>query len=159
DPALQNLVADYEKASGNKVELSIIPFAPLRQKEVSAIESGVVPDIMEAADLEFAPLYAWQDKLVEVSDIVEAQKKDFSKISLDSCNLYNGQTKKRGYYMVPMKISGWPFHIWGSLVEKAGFKVADLPTTWDKFLDFFMPVQDELRKQGMRRVYAYGYQL
>ena len=47
-------------------------------------------------------------------------------------------TKKRGYYMVPMKISGWPFHIWRSLVEKAGFKVENLPKTWDPFLDFFI---------------------
>src|SRR5258708_28251680 len=61
--------------------------------------------------------------------------------------------------MVPMKMTGWPFHIWGSMVEKAGFKVADIPNKWDAFLDFFMPVQDALRKQGMRNVYAYGYQL
>jgi len=61
--------------------------------------------------------------------------------------------------MVPMKISGWPFHIWNSLVEKAGFKIADIPNTWDAFLDFFKPVQDSLRKQGMRNIYAYGYQL
>src|SRR5437588_8839862 len=61
--------------------------------------------------------------------------------------------------MVPVKMSGWPFHIWGSMVEKAGFKVADITKTWDAFLDFFMPVQDALRKQGMRNVYAYGYQL
>src|SRR5262249_33880070 len=73
--------------------------------------------------------------------------------------LYNGVTKKRAYTMVPMKMTGWPFHIWKSLVEKAGFKVSDIPDKWDAFLDFFMPVQDNLRKQGMRKVYAYGYQL
>jgi len=48
DTALNKLVADYQKVSGNKVNLSIVPFAPLRQKEVSAITSGLVPDIMEA---------------------------------------------------------------------------------------------------------------
>jgi ABC-type glycerol-3-phosphate transport system substrate-binding protein len=31
--------------------------------------------------------------------------------------------------------------------------------TWDAFLDFFMPVQDKLRAQGMRNIYSYGYQL
>ena len=61
--------------------------------------------------------------------------------------------------MVPMKLASWPFHIWRSLVEKAGFKVSDIPNTWDAFLDFFKPVQDKLRAQGMRNVYAYGYQL
>src|SRR5262245_12263711 len=159
DASFIRMAAEYEKASGNKIEHSLIPYAPLRQKEVSAIQSGVVPDVMEAADLEFAPLNSWDDKLVDVSDIVETQKRDFVPIAVDSCFLYNGVQKKRGYYMVPMKISGWPFHIWGSLVEKAGYKISDLPNTWDAFLDFFKPVQDKLRAQGMRNIYAYGYQL
>jgi len=46
DSALKKMVADYEKASGNKIDLSIIPFAPLRQKAVAALQSGVVPDIL-----------------------------------------------------------------------------------------------------------------
>ena len=37
DVALRKAVADYEKASGNKIELSIIPFAPERQKIISEI--------------------------------------------------------------------------------------------------------------------------
>src|SRR5436190_8662141 len=70
DAALNKLVADYQKVSGNKVDLSIVPFAPLRQKEVSAITTGLVPDLMEAQDLQFIPLNAWQDNLLDVSDIV-----------------------------------------------------------------------------------------
>ena len=159
DATLKKLVGEYEKASGNKIDLQIVPFAPLRQKNVAAIQTGVVPDIMETADLEFASLQSWDDKLLDVSDIVETQKTDYAPIAVDSCFLYNGATKKRGYYVVPLRITGWPFHIWGSLVEKAGFKVADIPNKWDAFLDFFMPVQDNLRKQGTRNIYAYGYQL
>jgi multiple sugar transport system substrate-binding protein len=159
DVSLNRLVTDYQKASGNKIDLSIVPFAPLRQKEVSAIESGAVPDLMATADLEFAPLYSWADKLLDVSDIVETQKADYAPIALESCYFYNNATKRRAYYMVPIFMTGWPFHIWKPLVEKAGMKISDLPNTWDAFLDFFKPVQDGLRKQGMRNVYAYGYQL
>ena len=159
DAALLKLVADYEKATGNKIDLSIIPFAPLRQKEVSAIQSGVVPDIMAAADLEFAPLNAWDDKLLDISDIVEPLKADYAPLAIESCNLYNSATKKRSYYMAPLIITGWPFHIWGSLVEKGGGKISELPNTWDAFLDYFKPVQDKLRAEGMRNIYAYGYQL
>ena len=36
DTAIKKIVADYEKASGNKIELSIAPFAPQRQKIVAA---------------------------------------------------------------------------------------------------------------------------
>src|ERR1700731_4658386 len=159
DTSLKKMVADYEKASGNKIDLSIIPFAPMREKAVAAIQSGVVPDVMNTPDLEFAPLNSWDDKFLDVSDIVETQKKDFAPIAIDSCFLYNGVTKKRGYTVVPLRITGWPFHIWRPLVEKAGFKISDLPNTWDAFLDFFMPVQDKLRADGMRNIYAYGYQL
>jgi multiple sugar transport system substrate-binding protein len=159
DTSFIKMVTEYEKASGNKIDYSLIPFAPLRQKAVSAIQSGVVPDIMETADLEFAALNSWDDRFVDVSDIVETQKKDFIPIAIESCFLYNNVTKKRSYTVVPLRVTGWPFHIWRPLVEKAGYKISDLPNTWDAFLDFFKPVQDSLRKQGMRNIYAYGYQL
>src|SRR6476661_2762765 len=45
DVAIKKIVADYQKASGNTIELSIMPFAPLRQKIVAAVTSGVVPDM------------------------------------------------------------------------------------------------------------------
>jgi len=159
DAAFKRMIAEYEKASGNRIDYSIIPFAPMGQKAISAITSGIVPDVMEVYYREFASLYSWDDKLIDVSDIVETQKADFTPIAIDSCSLYNGVTKKRGYYMVPMKIYGIPFHIWRSLVEKAGYKISDIPNTWDAFLDFFKPVQDKLRAHGMRNIYAYGYQL
>ncbi len=50
-----------------------------------------------------------------------------------------------------------PFHVWGSLVEKAGYKVSDIPKTWDAFIDFFVPVQKKLQEQGMRHTYAAGF--
>jgi multiple sugar transport system substrate-binding protein len=157
DAALHKLVADYEKASGNKIDLSITPFAPLRQKEVSAITSGVVPDVMEPQDLQFGPLNAWQDNLLDVSDVVETQKSHFNEIALIAMNLYNNGTKKRSYYGVPTKTAATPFHIWRSLVEKAGYKEADFPKTWDAFIDFFKPIQKKLQEQGMRHTYAAGF--
>src|SRR5205814_6982349 len=48
DVAYKKIVADYEKASGNKIDYSIMPFAPLRQKIVSAVTSGVVPDLYQS---------------------------------------------------------------------------------------------------------------
>jgi multiple sugar transport system substrate-binding protein len=159
DVAFKKLVADYQKASGNKIEESIIPFAPMRQKAISAIQAGVVPDILELADFQFLPLHAWDDNLTDVSDIVEPIKSQYIDTALRATHCYNNVKKKRAYYAVPMKCSAVPFNIWQSLIEKAGYKVSDIPNTWDAFLDFFMPVQDKLRAQGMRNIYAYGYQL
>ena len=159
DAAFRTMVADYEKQSGNKVEHSLTPYAALRQKEVSAITSGVVPEVMEVADFALAPLQSWDDKLVELDDIVEPIKAQFVSTALPCCYYYNNVTKKRSYYVAPMKIAAVPFHIWKSLVEKGGGKLSELPNTWDAFLDFFKPLQAQLRAQGMRNVYSYGYQL
>ena len=134
DSAFQKLAAAYEKASGNKLDYSIVPFAPLRQKEVSAVTSGVVPDVMEVADYFFAALNAWADHLLDVSDIVETQKSKFLDVATQSMYNYNNATKKRSFYGVPMKASAATFHIWKSLVEKSGHKVSDIPNKWDEFI-------------------------
>jgi multiple sugar transport system substrate-binding protein len=159
DVAFQNLAAAYEKASGNKLDYSIMPFAPLRQKEVSAITSGAVPDVMELADYFFAATNAWNDKLMDVSDIVETQKPKFLDVATRSMHLYNKETKKRSYYAVPMKASAATFHIWKSLVEKAGYKVSDIPNKFDEFIDFFKPMQQKLRDKGMRRAYSWALEV
>src|SRR5260370_23141813 len=63
DAAFKKMVAEYEKASGNKIDYTLIPFAALRQKAVSAITSGGVPDVIENLDLQFASLNSWDDRL------------------------------------------------------------------------------------------------
>src|SRR5580700_11447178 len=92
DVAFKKVLADYEKASGNKIEDSIIPFAPLRQKAVSAMTAGVVPDVMELADFSFLPLNAWADTLVDVSDIVEPVKAQYIDTALRGAYTYNNAT-------------------------------------------------------------------
>jgi multiple sugar transport system substrate-binding protein len=159
DSAYRAMVADYQKASGNTIDYTIIPFAPMRQKAVSAVASGVVPDCMETADFSFLYLNAWGDKLTDVGDIYETQTAHWSKNAHECSFAYNDATKKRSYYQVPWKSAAVPFHIWKSLVEKSGHKIADIPKTWDAFWEFFRPVQDGLRKAGMRTVYASGLQL
>jgi multiple sugar transport system substrate-binding protein len=159
DVSLRKAVADYEKASGNKIELSIIPFAPHRQKVISAITSGVVPDIMQSEPNEILQIYAWQDRWVDVSDVVDTQQTQFSETALQSAQAYNSVTGKRSFYGVPLRAVIVPCHIWRPLVEKAGLKIEDIPKTWDAYFDFFKKVQDNLRKQGERKVYGLGFQV
>jgi multiple sugar transport system substrate-binding protein len=42
------------------------------------------------------------------------------------------------------------------LVEKAGYKMEDIPKTWDAYYDFFKEVQKKLKGQGVRNVYGLG---
>ena len=148
DVAFKNIVADYEKASGNTIDYTLMPFAPHRQKIVSAMTSGVVPE-----------LYAWDNKLVDVSDVVETQKSQYSETALLTAFCYNSVEKRRSYYAVPYTCAVRPNHVWRPLVEKAGYRIEDAPKTWDAYYDFFKEVQKKLRGQGMRNVYGLGFQL
>jgi multiple sugar transport system substrate-binding protein len=159
DIAFKQMVADYEKASGNTIELSIVPFAPMRQKEIAAVTSGLVPDIINVGDYFFAVLSAWNDELVDLTDVIETQKSLFTPTALQTVNAYNNVSKKRSYYMIPHRIAVIPFHVWRSLLDKAGYKPADIPQTWDAFIDFFQQVQTKLRAQGMRNIYAYSFMI
>ena len=89
DVAVKKLVADYEKASGNTIDLSIVPFAPLRQKIISAVTSGVVPDMFSQSTNELIALLAWDDKLVDVTDVVETQKEEYTVTALLNAYCYN----------------------------------------------------------------------
>jgi multiple sugar transport system substrate-binding protein len=159
DAAYRAMVADYQKQSGNTIDYTIIPFAPMRQKMVSAVAVGVVPDLMETADFNFLYLNAWNNNLLDVSDVYEKQNANWSQNGHDCSWAYNNTAKKHSYYQIPWKSAAIPFRYWKSLVEKSGQKVSDIPNTWDAFNNFFRPVQDGLRKQGMRNIYAFGYQL
>jgi multiple sugar transport system substrate-binding protein len=61
--------------------------------------------------------------------------------------------------MIPHRAAVTPFHVWRSLVDKAGYRTSDIPKTWDAFLDFYHQVQTKLRAQGMRNIYAYSIQI
>ncbi len=159
DVSTKKVVDDYQKASGNNIELSIIPFAPERQKIISAITSGDVPDIITANQPEIIALYAYQDKLLDVSDVVETQKAQYNDAALLSAKCYNSVSKQRTFYGVPYLGATLPFHIWKSLVEKAGHQIADIPNTWDARWDFFKGVQKKLRDQGERNIYGLGLQV
>jgi multiple sugar transport system substrate-binding protein len=159
DISFKKIVADYEKASGNTIDHSIAPYAPMRQKIVSAVTGGVVPDVFQNTPAEIIALYAWDDKLVDVSDVVETQREEFTETALLTVRCYNNIEKKRSLYGVPYTVGASMNHIWRPLVEKAGYQMSDIPKTWDAYYDFFKDVQKKLRTRGMRHVYGLGFQM
>src|ERR1700732_644668 len=152
DVSFKKVVADYQKASGNTIDYSIIPFAPERQKIVSAVTSGVVPDLFQNNPFESIALFAWDDKLVDVSDVVATQKEEYTEAALLSVSCYNRVEKRRSFYGVPYTASVSTNHIWRHLIEKAGYNMGDIPKTWDAFYDFFKGVQKKMRERGRLKV-------
>ena len=152
DIAFKKLVEDYQKASGNKLDYTIIPFAPMRQKIVSAVTSGAVPDLFQNNPTEISALYAWDDKLVDVSDVIDTQRNQFTPASLAAAYSYNNVKKERGCYLIPYDQGGWINHVWSSLVKQAGYEMEDIPKRWDAYYNFFKDVQKKLREQGGRNL-------
>jgi hypothetical protein len=101
DVSFKNTVTEYEKASGNTIDYTLMPFAPHRQKIVSALTSGIVPDPFPNNPMEILALYAWDNKLVDVSDVIETQK---SHIPRRRCLLPSATTASRSG--VPIIFSG-----------------------------------------------------
>ncbi len=161
DAAFRSLIAAWEKASGNTINLTLLPGQALNEKIISALSGGQVPDLMYAdnAPAQIVPQNAWHDKLMDLGDVVATQKSELSATALQSAQFYNDVEKKRAFYGVPFKGATLNLPMWKSLIEKSGYKMSDMPTTWDAFFDFFEPVQKKLRAQGMRHTYGLGYTL
>src|SRR5579872_4261068 len=100
DVAFRKTVEDYQRASGNRIDLSIMPFTALNQKAISALTSGDVPDlIFHDAPATILPQFAWDNQLVDVSDVVEAHRSELSATSLLCSSFYNSVTKQRAFYL------------------------------------------------------------
>ena len=126
DEAFKNLVAAYEKASGNKIEFSLIPFGPAMQKIVAALTSGDMPDIMfhDIADQAVVPQNTWNDKLIDVS----RRRRDPEGSSSIPRRCWRPATtttspRSAASPTCRSRCGVLPFHVWNSMVEKAGFKL------------------------------------
>ncbi len=95
DAAFKKLVADYQKQSGNTIDFSLIPFAPLNQKTVSALTSGDVPDLIDINTDVLVPQNVWADKMIDVSDVVDTQKDAYHPTVYLATQYYNNVAKKR----------------------------------------------------------------
>src|SRR5690348_2513382 len=149
DRAMRQVCEDYMKESGNKLEYSLMPFMALNQKTISALTSGDVPDLvfMDAPET-ILPQNAWDDKLVDVSDVVAPYESQLSETAKLNSTFYNKTTKKRSYFLCPIKQGATPFHIWGDLVEKAGMKMEEIPKDWDGIWTYLKQTQKPLRGKG-----------
>ena len=158
--AVLDIVAEWEKATGNKVQLTFLPVADVTAKIVSGMTMGDVPDLIysDTGQNLIVPQAAWNDKLVDVSDVVATQQGEFVQSALDSAHFHNNVLKKRSYYGVPVKGATLMEEVWRPMIEEVGYKDADIPKTQDAYFDFFQDVQKKLRAKG-KRVYGLGYSM
>jgi len=98
DQALRDMVAIYEKESGNKIDLQIVPGPDLIIKLTAASQSGNVPDVVQAVTggTFYQPRAVWNDEILEIGDVVATRENAFLPAALNACRYYNKVTKSRG---------------------------------------------------------------
>jgi len=142
--AIINAMADWEKRTGTKVNLSFMSDPDLISKLIAGMQTGDVPDLVHCvtADRFLVPRAAWNNQLEDLTDVLETQKAELIPTALQASRYYNATQKKYSNYSVPIKCSTLMHNVWRPLVEEAGFSDADIPKTQDAFFDFFQTVHN-----------------
>ncbi|NES19060.1 MAG: carbohydrate ABC transporter substrate-binding protein [Symploca sp. SIO3E6] len=156
--ALAQIIAEWEKETGIKVVLDIIPQKDILKEIESAIASGNTPDIFYAgvADLTIIPRLAWNNQLADVSEVIEPLEDLYSKSVLAGVNYQNQVANQRGYYAVPIMQSAIHIHYWQDLLNKMGQDQESIPKDWEGFWQFWEEAQEQLPKSGQSDIYSVG---
>ena len=159
DDALIETIKKFEAKTGIKVELSQYAIQDMIPKTVAALDAGTVPDVAysDSYDVQAQGKWAYEGKLEDLTDIMEPIKDRFVQNTLEASILYNDVAKKKAYYGFPLKQQSMHVQIWNDMLEKAGFKVSDIPNDWTGYWTFWCDkVQPAIRKATGQRIYAVG---
>ena len=117
-------------------------------KTQAALEAGQPPDFLFGLVVDRGlDQWAYEDRLVDLTDAVGPLASLFDADALEASTLLNGRTGKRALYTLPMGRSTNHIHVWTSLLERAGFTLADIPKEWEAFWSFWCDrVQPAVRK-------------
>ena len=139
DDALIETIKKFEAKTGIKVELSQYAIQDMIPKTVAALDAGTVPDVAysDSYDVQAQGKWAYEGKLEDLTDVMEPIKGRFVQNTLDASVLYNDVTKKKAYYGFPLKQQSMHVEIWNDMLEKAGFKLSDIPTDWAGYWTFW----------------------
>lgn len=157
--ALKNLISKWEETSKTEVELTVIPQKDILADLENAVKEGSPPDIFYSGsgDLTVIPRLAWNNQLVDVSDIVLPLQDKYSLNALVGVNYRNRETNKRSYYAVPLMQSAIHIHYWEDLlINDVGERRDTIPKNWQDFWDFWAQAQEKLQKNSKEDLYSMG---
>jgi len=159
DDKFDEIVKAFEAETGINVDYSLFINEDTPIKALAALSAGQVPDLAFGFlfDLQHTSRWAYEGKLVDVSDVLEPMKDRFMPVALESVNLLNGETGERSYYAFPTQQQTAHIHVWNSLLKEIGQSVDDIPGTWNEFWQYYCDQQGELRQvTGNRNFYGVG---
>ena len=141
---------DYMKASGNKLDYSIMPFmAHEPEDDIGADQRRCAgPGVHGRAAVD--PAAECLGRQTGRRDRRRGCRTSRSSRRPRSCARPSTTRRRRSasYYLCPIKQGATPFHIWGDLVEKAGFKVSDDPEELGRVLELLQADAGAAARQG-----------
>ena len=153
------LVQSWEAATGKRARLKLVP-DELIGAELPKIgrDSIEVPDLVFSIGFttQYAPLLAWNDELLDLSDTVAAHQSRYVPAALSQVRYRNGRTGGRAYYALPIGQSDDFIHFWDSALAPIGLGRQDVPLEWAPFWRFWCEAQDALRRGGRAGPYGLG---
>jgi multiple sugar transport system substrate-binding protein len=161
DEAMRTVVNNWQKQTGNQVQLSFFTNDELTAKTERAVVAGHPPDIMmnQKAENILYPRLAWQGKLESVADLIEPVKTSYNKNILQSITYYNAEENRSDYYGVPVYQTTILIYYWQKLLASIGLSSQDIPQDWDSFWQFWQQAQVELKAKQNKDIYGLGFSL
>jgi multiple sugar transport system substrate-binding protein len=136
--AVRETIAAFKQGSGKQVELVLYPQDKLPYNVEAALKAGRPPDFAFGFDLnEHAARWAFDDRLVDISDVIGHFSDLFDPNALASVTWWNARTGQKALYGLPMGRTSNHLHVWKTLLEGAGYSLADIPRQWEAFWSFW----------------------
>jgi len=136
--AVREVIAAFEEKTGKQVELVFHPEPELPDTVVAAVEAGKPPDFaFSMVGIQDDVQWAYDGRLVDLTEAVGYFADQFDPYALDQVTLLDGTTGRRGLYLLPVGFATNHVHVWKSLLERAGFTLADIPSEWEAFWAFW----------------------
>jgi multiple sugar transport system substrate-binding protein len=148
DAAVRETIAAFEQRTGKQVEIAFYPIEELPAKADAAYRAGRPPDFAFSYDLpQTFSQWAFEDRLVDLTDAIGSFADMFDATAIADVRQVDGRTGRAGLYGLPIGRSTSHIHVWKSLLERAGFTLADIPRDWDAFWSFWCgQVQPAVRR-------------
>jgi multiple sugar transport system substrate-binding protein len=138
DEAVREVIAAFEQKTGKEVEVVQPTQTEIFDKAEAALDAGQPPDFLfGTTSARWVAQWAYEDRLAELEGALGPGLDLFDADAIEVATMLNGRTGRRGLYALPMGRYSNHLHVWNSLLERAGFTLADIPKGWDAFWSFW----------------------
>jgi multiple sugar transport system substrate-binding protein len=155
--AVREIIDAFEQDTGKQVDLTFYEELELPAKIVAALEADQPPDFAFGLELLFyIAEWAYEDQLSDLEGPLSPVLNLFDADAIEASMLLNYRTGKRALYALPMALATNHLHVWKSLLERAGFTLADIPNEWGAFWSFWCDQVQPAVRQALGRDDIWG---